>query len=979
LQHEWPELFPAGFVSGPVRPDQWDGAFVTGLGADAGGYGVFDFMPGFVAIMDGPEHVFRYVNDAYRTLSGPREFVGRTVRAAFPELAGQGFYEFLDTVYATGEPFVARAVPVRLDREEGNRRLDFTYNPMRDASGAINGIFCGGYDVTEAYRAQERGRALAELGDVLRHSDDTEELPHRAAAILGRALGVSRVGYGTIDDASETLHVERDYTAPGVETLAGATHLRDYGSFIDSLRRNEFIAIPDVRLDPRTAMAAQALEAKSARSFVNVPVVEHGRLVAVLFLNHAEVRHWREDELSLIREVGERTRTAIQRRRNEVLLRDSEERYRRLFDAIDEGFCIIEFFDGPHGPLSDYIHVQANAAYEKHAGIANVVGQKLREMVPDEADGWVELYGGVLRTGIPIRFERELVATGRYLELAAVRIEPPSLRQVAVLFQDITERKNAEAALRQSEEQFRVFAQAVPNHVWASDPSGNLYWFNDQVYAYAGELPGSLDGSQWARIVHPDDLPTAAADWTRSLESGDVYETEFRIRRADGTYRWFLVRAEPVRSADGAIANWIGTNTDIEHAKQQAAELAKLAATLEQQVEQRTADLMAAEESLRQSQKMEAVGQLTGGLAHDFNNIIAGISGSLELMQTRLVQGRMGEIDRYIAGAMGASKRAAGLTQRLLAFSRRQTLDPRPTNVNTLVQGMLDLVNRSVGPEIAVETVGAAGLWTTFVDAGQLENALLNLCINARDAMPDGGRLTIETANKWMDDRAARERGLAPGQYISLCVSDTGTGMPPDVIARAFDPFFTTKPTGQGTGLGLSMVYGFAGQSGGAARIYSELGKGTMVCMYLPRHIGEADDDEPAVAAEDVPRGHDDETILLVDDEPLIRMVGVEQLEELGYTVLEAADAASALRILATHPQINLLITDVGLPGGMNGRQLADAAREKRPDLEILFVTGYAENAVLNHGHLARGMHVMTKPFIMETFARRVRELLSKG
>ncbi len=952
---------------------------MTGLGAAVGGFGVFDFMPGFVAILDGPDHVYRYVNDAYRAISGDRTFAGRAVRGVFPELEGQGFYELLDGVYSTGKPFIARALPVRLEREGGDRHVDLLYSPMRDASGTITGIFVSGHDVTDAHRTQERSRALAELSDLLRNSEHTDDLPHLAAGILGRALDVSRVGYGAIDDASETLHVDRDWTAPGVETLAGVTHLRDYGSFIDSLRRNEFISIPDVRLDERTATAAAALESRNARSFVNVPVVEHGRLVAVFFVNHAEIRDWREDELSLIREVAERTRAALQRRRNEVTLRDSEERYRKLFDAIDEGFCIIEFFDGPHGPLSDYIHVQANAAYERHAGIANVVGQKLRKMVPDEADSWVARYGAVLRTGVPIRFEQELVATGRYLELAAVRIEPPSLKQVAVLFQDITARKNAEVALRQSEEQFRVFAQAVPNHVWASDPSGNLYWFNQQVYAYSGELPGSLDGTQWAKIVHPDDLPTAAANWAIALTIGEVYETEFRIRRADGTYRWFLVRAEPVRS-DDMITHWIGTNTDIDHAKLQAAQLADLNATLEQQVEERTGELMAAEESLRQAHKMEAVGQLTGGLAHDFNNIIAGISGSLELMQTRLAQGRMGEIDRYITGAMGASKRAAGLTQRLLAFSRRQTLDPKPTNVNALVQGMLDLVHRSVGPEIAVETVGAAGLWTTFVDAGQLENALLNLCINARDAMPDGGKLTIETANTWMDDRAARERGLAPGQYISLCVSDTGSGMPPAVIARAFDPFFTTKPTGQGTGLGLSMVYGFAGQSGGAARIYSELGNGTMVCIYLPRHIGgEADNELPATASAEVPRGREEETILLVDDEPLIRMVGVEQLEELGYTVLEAADAASALRILNSNPNIDLLITDVGLPGGMNGRQLADAIRETRPELEILFVTGYAENAVLNHGHLAHGMHVMTKPFVMETFARRVRELLSKG
>jgi CheY-like chemotaxis protein len=319
------------------------------------------------------------------------------------------------------------------------------------------------------------------------------------------------------------------------------------------------------------------------------------------------------------------------------------------------------------------------------------------------------------------------------------------------------------------------------------------------------------------------------------------------------------------------------------------------------------------------------------------------------------------------------------LTQRLLAFSRRQTLDPRPTNLNTLIDGMRDLISRSMGPAVELETAGAAGLWTTFVDAGQLENALLNLCLNARDAMPHGGKVTIETGNRWMDERAGLQRGLEPGQYVSLCVSDTGTGMSADVIARAFDPFFTTKPIGQGTGLGLSMVYGFAGQSGGSVRIYSEIDKGTMICIYLPRHAGDEQPDEPAPSLSEAPRAHGGELILLVDDEPLIRMVAAEQLEELGYSVIEAADAQSALKILNSPSIINLLITDVGLPGGMNGRQLADAARVARPALEVLFITGYAENAVLNHGHLDQGMHVLTKPFQMDTFARRVKSLIAKS
>ncbi len=405
--------------------------------------------------------------------------------------------------------------------------------------------------------------------------------------------------------------------------------------------------------------------------------------------------------------------------------------------------------------------------------------------------------------------------------------------------------------------------------------------------------------------------------------------------------------------------------------------LRELAADLERRVEQRTRELMATEEALRQSQKMEAVGQLTGGLAHDFNNLLTGISGSLQLMQTRLSQGRVSELDRYITAADGAARRAASLTHRLLAFSRRQTLDPTPTNINRLIAGLEELIRRTVGPSIQVEVVGAAGLWTALVDRNQLENALLNLCINARDAMPDGGRITIETANKWLDERAARERELSPGQYISVCVTDTGTGMTPEVIKRAFDPFFTTKPLGQGTGLGLSMIYGFARQSGGQVRIYSEVGKGTTMCLYLPRHQGSDEDAQVAHQWGVAPRAAEGETVLVVDDEPTVRMLVTEVLQELGYTAIEVADGSTGLQVLRSDQRIDLLITDVGLPGGINGRQVADGAREVRPDLKVLFITGYAENAVVGNGHLEPGMQVLAKPFPMEALATRIRDLMA--
>jgi signal transduction histidine kinase/CheY-like chemotaxis protein len=435
-----------------------------------------------------------------------------------------------------------------------------------------------------------------------------------------------------------------------------------------------------------------------------------------------------------------------------------------------------------------------------------------------------------------------------------------------------------------------------------------------------------------------------------TLQRGEpVHQFLVRLLKADGTPISFAWSATP--AADTATGIFYTVGRDI-------------------------TDEQRREEMLRQAQKMEAVGQLTGGLAHDFNNLLAGISGSLELIQMRMRQGRTSDVEKYVMAADGAAKRAAALTHRLLAFSRRQTLDPRPTDVRKLVSGMEELIVRTVGPAIAVETVSAAGLWQSLIDPSQLENAVLNLCINARDAMPDGGKITIETANRWLDQRTAKERGLEPGQYIALCVSDTGTGMAPDVIAKAFDPFFTTKPIGMGTGLGLSMIYGFAKQSGGSAYIYSEVGEGALICVYLPRHAGESEHPEAETQRDAVLRAEDGETVLVIDDEPTVRMLITEVLSDLGYTAMEAGDGAAGLKVLNSDVRIDLLVTDVGLPGGMNGRQVADAARSFRPDLKILFITGYAENAVLNHGHLDPGMHVMTKPFAMEALAGRIRGLI---
>ncbi len=460
--------------------------------------------------------------------------------------------------------------------------------------------------------------------------------------------------------------------------------------------------------------------------------------------------------------------------------------------------------------------------------------------------------------------------------------------------------------------------------------------------------------SQW--MEHPEDHERTRTE-IRNIASGrGTQRFENRFRAKDGRYHWFEWTATPAEGLLYCVAR------DVSAAKAGALALKE------------------AEDQLRQSHKMEAVGQLTGGLAHDFNNLLTGIKGSLELLQLRITQGRLGEIDRYVNAAQDAAKRAAALTHRLLAFARRQTLDPKPTNVNRLVAEMSELLERTMGPEIALEHVAAAGLWDTLIDPGQLENALLNLCINARDAMPNGGKLKIETMNQRLEQRAAKERDIPPGEYVSIGIRDTGSGMAPEVILRAFDPFYTTKPIGAGTGLGLSMVYGFARQSGGQVRIHSELNHGTLVRLYLPRHRGVGEvAEEPVPESAVVVRTDHAETVLVVDDEPTVRMLVVEVLQEMGCTALDAADGAAGVQLLNTRAQIDLLITDVGLPGGMNGRQLADTARVARPELKVLFITGYAENAILSHDRLNDGMHVLTKPFAVDDLTRKIKELIGSS
>ena len=503
----------------------------------------------------------------------------------------------------------------------------------------------------------------------------------------------------------------------------------------------------------------------------------------------------------------------------------------------------------------------------------------------------------------------------------------------------------------------RLIQSVVDYAIYMLDLEGRVISWNAGAEKIKGYAAAEIIGDNFARFYTPEERDAGAPQNALRLAAaeGRFAAEGWRLRK-DGTRFWAMVVIDPVR-ADGELIGFAKITRDMTELREAQLELER------------------SRQALFQAQKMEAVGQLTGGLAHDFNNLLTGVTGSLDLMRRRLDQGRISELDRYITAAQGATSRAAALTHRLLAFSRRQTLEPKAVDANKLVAGMEELVRRTVGPGILVQTDLSDELWTCFCDPNQLENAILNLCINGRDAMGDGGRLIVETANAVIDADAAAQRDMPPGEYVAVAVSDTGRGISPELLPRVLEPFFTTKAAGKGTGLGLSMIYGFAKQSGGQIRIYSEIGEGTTVRLYLPRHRGDAQAEQPKEQPAKPPAGRG-ETVLIVDDEPTIRMLVSDTLADLGYQAIEAADAPTGLKLLESDVAIDLLITDVGLPGGMNGKQMADVARRRRPDLKVLFITGYTENAAISNGRLERGMHVLSKPFPMEKLATRIRAII---
>lgn len=568
---------------------------------------------------------------------------------------------------------------------------------------------------------------------------------------------------------------------------------------------------------------------------------------------------------------------------------------------------------------------------------------------------------------------------------AAIAIDNARLFQA--LDRELTQRRSTESELAASEDRLRLANEAADIGTWDFDPqTGALRW--DARCKALFDLPAdaevSYEGSFLAGI-HPEDRERAHAAVAASIDpqSHASYDIEYRtIGLRDGIERWVGAKGKAIFE-DGRAVRFIGTVINLTDRKAAEAELRALNDRLEERVAEEVAKRGEAEEALRQAQKMEAVGQLTGGIAHDFNNLLTVVTGNIDMARRALDAASIEDarVRRSLDNAMKGAERAASLTQRLLAFSRRQPLAPKPLDVDRLATGMADLLQRALGEHIQLEIITAPGLWRVEADPNQLESAILNLAVNARDAMEGGGRLTIETANARLDEGyAANQAEVPPGQYVVIAVTDTGTGMPRPVMERAFEPFFTTKEVGKGSGLGLSMIYGFVKQSGGHVKIYSEEGEGTTIKLYLPRLLREPDvRDEPIAITSGLEGSRREETILVVEDDDDVRAYTVECLRELGYRVLEAHDGASALRLLERQEApIDLLFTDVVMPG-MTGRELAEAARERQQDLRVLYTSGYTRNAIVHAGRLDPGVEIISKPFTYEALARKIRDMLDGG
>ncbi|WP_320202951.1 hybrid sensor histidine kinase/response regulator [Agrobacterium rosae] len=563
-----------------------------------------------------------------------------------------------------------------------------------------------------------------------------------------------------------------------------------------------------------------------------------------------------------------------------------------------------------------------------------------------------------------------------------------------VLIIDIDARKRVELELTVSNNRFRAAVNAVHGVLWTNSPDGKMLGVQSGWAGLTGQTIEEYQDYGWANAVHPEDREGSIESWNEAVATKSTYVWEHRVLRHDGVYRTFAIRGVPILNASGEIIEWVGVYTDItdqraaesalqehsanlereiRHRRRAEDQLRQLNEGLEARVASEIAERRHAERALQQAQKMEAIGQLTGGVAHDFNNLLQVVAGNLQLLAKDVVGNERAE--RRVSNALAGVSRGAKLASQLLAFGRRQALEPRVINVGRFVAGMDDLLRRSIGEAVEVEVITAGGLWNTFADPAQVENALLNLAINARDAMGGSGKLTIEVGNASLDQDYARTHAeVEAGQYVMLAVTDTGSGMAPEIIDKVFEPFFSTKPEGKGTGLGLSMVYGFVKQSGGHVKIYSELDQGTTVKVYLPRSLSNEDRE---IVVQSGPIVGGSETVLVVEDDDEVRSIVVETLTDLGYRVLTARDAQAGLTVAESGVPIDVIFTDVVMPGPLKSSEMARRAKERLPDLAILFTSGYTENSIVHGGKLDAGVELLSKPYTREALARRLRHVIA--
>ena len=951
---------------------------------------IVEQAPGAIALLHGPKHVIELANSAYVELTGNRELVGKTVAEALPEVVEQGFVDLLDQVFTSGEAFRANGTPIVLERNgvTETRLLDFVYQPLKDANGVTTDIFVEANDMTERAMAEARLRLSEERLQLALDAShgvgtwdwdvvtDRVRTDQRFARLYGVDPATAEQG-GPIAMFFSHIHpddVERVRGEIDAAIASGDRFESEYRLVLGDGETRWVTAqgrcsydehgqptrFPGVSFDISERHAAEEAARRTAielKAATQAQAFIYGLADQLRGLDSAEA-------------IMQLSATALQRR----MKLDRVGFYRVCDDGSAQfGPCVttdrLPALSGTL-PAADLEPVQASYRSGKTV------------IVTDSASDPAFAHSALARlspagVGVPLNRGGTWVAS-LYANTAGPREwsadDVSFIEAVAETAWDAVERAAAVTALRESEAKFRAIANSIDPMIWSTRPDGFHDYYNDRWYEYTGVPYGSTDGAGWNEMFHPDDRERAWAAWAQSLESGEPYRIEYRLRHHSGVYRWVLGHAQAVRDDAGRITRWFGTCTDIQDIVDAREVLARSRTELENAVAERTGQLMAAEERLRQAQKMEAVGQLTGGIAHDFNNMLAVVIGALDMMERRLSQGST-DLDRYIVAAKDGASRAAALTQRLLAFARQQPLAPVPLDLNRQVREMVELLMRTLGEDITIETRLAPDIDTAMTDPNQLENAILNLCVNARDAMPRGGMLTIATANRRLDDAAAAAVGIDPGDYVELTVADTGSGMSDETVARAFDPFFTTKGVGKGTGLGLSQVFGFARQSGGHVSIESTLGSGTRVHLWLPRHGGLATDSPSREEGGALATGSPDEIVLVVEDEERVRNYSVEALRELGYTVLHAPDGREAMRLLNGAQPVSLLFTDVVMPE-MTGDELARRARLRRPELKVLFTSGYTPDEAAIAQRLSDGGQVLQKPFGIATLAATIRATL---